>query len=55
MQLHERRARQSPLHLRRFAHSTASAGKLRADVAAQRMAGCGASEEVLAAVFGGLQ
>jgi len=32
-----------------------AAGKLRADVAAQRMAGCGASEEVLAAVFGGLQ
>ena len=32
-----------------------AAGKLRADVAAERMARCGASEEVLAAVFGELQ
>eukprot|EP00964_Phaeocystis_antarctica_P049403 scaffold28654_cov70-Phaeocystis_antarctica.AAC.5 len=32
-----------------------AAGKLRADVAAERMAGYGASEEVLAAIFGELQ
>lgn len=32
-----------------------AAGKLRADVAAERMARCGASEEMLAAVFGELQ